>query len=433
MITQKINSLNELKRLEALRRYRILDTPPDSTLDRVTEVAAKLFDVPIALISFVDEKRVWFKSRYGLELPEIDRNPGLCASAIQSPNIYTVKDTAKDVNAIKNPLAGVYGFRFYTGAPLQTHDGYRLGTLCLLDKKPRTFTADRERILSGLATIVMNIMDLRLACMEATELQAQARNELVLKKTELETKLKLCYAELNEKNEKLMESNDELEQFIYTCSHDLTEPLRMVSVFTQLFKRKYEGAIDKDADEYINFICEGATRMNTLISSLLVFFTIGKEKQPPAPVDCNQVLDSILAVMRDEIEKHKVKIEYGELPVVMGKRSHFIQLLQNIIDNAIKFNGTGHPVISIKAEKRVFDWLFSISDNGIGIDQNYQSKIFSVFKRLHARNVYEGMGMGLAICKKIIDYNKGEIWFESKPGKGTTFYFTVNTSYSAAA
>lgn len=433
MITQESTSLNELKRLEALRRYRILDTPPDSTLDRVTEVAARLFDMPIALISFVDESRIWFKSRYGMEVPEIDRNDGLCATAIMSPNIYTVKDTYKDTEANKSSLAGKYGLRFYTGAPLLTHDGYRLGTLCLLDKKPRTFTAERERILAGLATIVMNVMDMKLNCSEAAEKEEQLRSELALQKTELDTKLKLCYAELNEKNEKLLESNDELEQFIYTCSHDLTEPLRMVSVFTQLFKRKYEGAIDKDADEYISFICEGATRMNTLINSLLTFFTVGKEKQEATLVDCNQVLDSILATMRDTIAKHKAKIEYGELPTVVGKRVHIMQLLQNMIDNAIKFNGTASPVITIKAEKRVFDWLFSVTDNGIGIDQDYQGKLFSVFKRLHARNVYEGMGMGLAICKKIIDYNKGEIWFESKPGKGTTFYFTVNTAYSAAA
>lgn len=440
MITQESQSLNEMKRLETLRRYKILDTPPDGTLDRVTEVAARLFDMPIALISFVDENRIWFKSRYGMELPEIDRNDGLFAYAIMSPNIYTVKDTYKDTEAFKDSLAGKYGLRFYTGAPLQTHDGYRLGTLCLMDKKPRTFNADRERILSGLATIVMNVIDLKLHCREATEQQEQLKAEVTqlktdisLQKTELETKLKRCYAEMELKNDKLLESNEELEQFIYTCSHDLTEPLRMVSVFTQLFKRKYEGAIDKDADEYISFICEGAGRMNTLINSLLIFFNVGKEKQDPGLVDCNQVLDTVLAIMRDTIKKHKAKIEFGNLPVVMGKKVHFIQLLQNIIDNAIKFNGTAQPVITIKAEKRVFDWLFSISDNGIGIDQVYQSKIFAVFRRLHAHNVYEGMGMGLAICKKIIDYNKGEIWFESEPGKGTTFYFTVNTAYSAAA
>ncbi|MDQ3073089.1 MAG: GAF domain-containing protein [Bacteroidota bacterium] len=168
---------NEEERLKALKRYQILDTPPDDSFDHVAALTAKLFKVPIALVSLVDEDRIWFKAKYGLEADQINRDPGLCASVILAPEVYTISDTLKDPRTLANPLvAGEMGLRFYAAAPLQTHDGYNLGTLCVLDTKPKTLNREDEENLAHLAKIVMDQMELRLAALTAVREIKEGRN-----------------------------------------------------------------------------------------------------------------------------------------------------------------------------------------------------------------------------------------------------------------
>lgn len=231
--------------------------------------------------------------------------------------------------------------------------------------------------------------------------------------------------ELRKLIDKLEVSNRELEQFAYVASHDLQEPLRMVSSFTQLLEHRYKDQLDEDADDYIGFIVEGAYRMKDLIDDLLAFSRLNTETKPFEVFNMETALNSVLSYLKSSIEEHDVKITHDSLPSINGDSSQIQQLFQNLISNAIKFRGDESPCIHISAEKTGYGWLFGVRDNGIGIDTEHQEKIFEVFRRLHTRDEYEGTGIGLSICKKIVERHGGRIWVESKEGEGSTFYFTM--------
>jgi light-regulated signal transduction histidine kinase (bacteriophytochrome) len=223
----------------------------------------------------------------------------------------------------------------------------------------------------------------------------------------------------------LVRSNAELEQFAYVASHDLQEPLRMVASFTQLLARRYRGKLDKDADEFIGFAVEGATRMQTLINDLLAYSRVGTRGKPLAPTDCGAVVKMALANLARTVEESGATVAYGSLPSVWADEVQLTQLFQNLIANAIKFKGIAPPEIHISAAKQDSQWLFAVRDNGIGIPPEQRERIFSVFQRLHHRAEYPGTGIGLAICKKIVERHGGRIWVESQPGHGATFYFSL--------
>ncbi|HTX60839.1 MAG TPA: ATP-binding protein, partial [Methanobacterium sp.] len=227
--------------------------------------------------------------------------------------------------------------------------------------------------------------------------------------------------------EKLETSNAELEQFAYVASHDLQEPLRMVSSFTQLLEKRCKDKLDEDAEDYIGFIVDGAQRMKDLIDDLLTFSRLTTYKKEFRLTDLNQVLYNVLANLQSVIEENEIRIIKKEpLPNIKCDSSQISQLFQNLISNAIKFHGDEPIRITINAISKGNKWEISVSDNGIGIEPEHQEKIFEIFKRLHTREEYEGTGIGLAICKRIVERHGGRIWVESKPGKGTTFYFTIN-------
>jgi two-component system, chemotaxis family, sensor kinase Cph1 len=226
--------------------------------------------------------------------------------------------------------------------------------------------------------------------------------------------------------EELRRSNQELEQFAYVASHDLQEPLRMVSSYTQLLARRYRGQLDDAADEFIGYAVDGANRMQTLINDLLAYSRVGTRGKPLAPIDMATLFEAARANMRVAIEESGAKVSYEALPTVMGDTTQLMQLLQNLIGNAIKFRDENRtPEIRVGAERRDGEWLFSVSDNGIGIEEQYLERIFVIFQRLHNRTEYPGTGIGLAVCKKIVERHGGKIWVESKPYEGSTFYFTL--------
>ena len=227
---------------------------------------------------------------------------------------------------------------------------------------------------------------------------------------------------------KLKTSNKELEQFAHVASHDLQEPLRMVGSFTQLLERRYKNQLDEDADDYIGFIVEGAQRMKSLIDDLLTFSKLNTEPCKYEPILIEIALDDVLFNLKSSIEENNAMITYDSLPTVMGNLSQIRQVFQNLISNAIKFHGDEQPKIHISAKEFEREWLFSVSDNGIGINLNHQEQIFSIFKRLHTRNDYEGTGIGLAICKSIVERHGGKIWVESRENEGSTFYFNMSKS-----
>jgi PAS domain S-box-containing protein len=251
----------------------------------------------------------------------------------------------------------------------------------------------------------------------------------ITKRKKAEDQLKEYQDTLEEKVEKrteeLLKSNKELEQFAYVSSHDLQEPIRMVTSFTQLLERHYKGQLDADADEYINFIVEGAHRMKYLIDDLLAFSRLNTQAREFENVKFETVLNNVLSNLSVSIKENNASINHDPLPTVMADESQMMQVFQNLIVNAIKFHGPNQPEINISAQKVKNEWIFAISDNGIGIDPEYQKQIFEVFKRLHTRKEYPGSGIGLSISQKIINRQGGRIWVESELGEGSTFYFTI--------
>jgi PAS domain S-box-containing protein len=231
--------------------------------------------------------------------------------------------------------------------------------------------------------------------------------------------------ELTKTINKLATSNEELEQFAYVASHDLQEPLRMVASFTQLLEKRYKDQLDEDADDYIGFIVEGAQRMKDLIDDLLAFSRLNTDAKGFKSTDLINVLDDVLLYLKPSIDENNVKVTIDSLPIIKCDYTQIRQLFQNLISNAIKFHSDKQPEINISAQDSGKVWLFSVSDNGIGIDAEHQKKIFDVFRRLHTRDEFEGTGIGLAICKRIVNRHRGQIWVESEPGKGSTFYFTI--------
>jgi signal transduction histidine kinase len=230
---------------------------------------------------------------------------------------------------------------------------------------------------------------------------------------------------LNKQADELKRSNADLEQFAYVASHDLQEPLRMVSGFTGLLKRRYGGKLDADADEYIEFAVSGANRMQSLINDLLGYSRVGREEVAAKAVDTQAALDQALANLQTAIEDRSAMVSCGQLPMVWANHGMLVRLFQNLISNALKFCKAERPIVRIQAEARGGDWVFSVADNGIGIDPQYKDRVFLIFQRLHKQSEYPGTGIGLAVCKRIVERNGGRIWLESEPGKGTTFFFTL--------
>jgi light-regulated signal transduction histidine kinase (bacteriophytochrome) len=224
--------------------------------------------------------------------------------------------------------------------------------------------------------------------------------------------------------EELARSNRDLEQFAYVASHDLQEPLRMVATYTQLLAERYQGKLDENADKYIHYAVEGALRMQALVKDLLAFSRVGRKQETPRETDCNLVVRNVVANLQSLIQETGARITYEVLPVLVADPSELLQLFQNLIGNAIKFRGTEPPEIRITAKEKKKEWLFSVEDNGIGIAPQHAEDVFVIFKRLHTREEYPGSGIGLAICKKIVEHNQGRIWVKSHPGVGSTFQFT---------
>ncbi len=230
---------------------------------------------------------------------------------------------------------------------------------------------------------------------------------------------------LKKTQEELGRSNAELENFAYIASHDLQEPLRMVSSYLQLLERRYKGRFDSDADEFISYAVDGASRMEGMINDLLEYSRVSTKAKPFKPTECEAVLERTLDNLKIAIEESRAVVTHTPLPTVMADGIQLVQLFQNLIGNAIKFRDKKPPQIHLSAKEQNSKWLFSVRDNGIGISPEYIERIFQVFQRLHSRADYPGTGIGLAVCKRIVEHHGGRIWVESQSGKGSTFYFTI--------
>jgi len=231
--------------------------------------------------------------------------------------------------------------------------------------------------------------------------------------------------ELARRTEELKRSNEELEQFAYVASHDLQEPLRMVTSYTQLLARRYRNRLDDDARDFIHYAVEGATRMQALINDLLAFSRVGTQGKPFSPVAMEEALRAAVDNLQVAIAESGAQVSWDSLPMVRGDRGQLIRLLQNLLSNGIKFRREDPPRLHVGGRREAARWVFSVRDNGIGIEPRHFRRIFVIFQRLHRRGEYEGTGIGLALCKKIVERHGGRIWVESEPGKGSCFYFSL--------
>ena len=230
--------------------------------------------------------------------------------------------------------------------------------------------------------------------------------------------------ELQEANEALRQSNDDLSQFAYAASHDLQEPLRMVALYGQLFQKRYAGQLDPEAERSLGFIISGAQRMEMLLRDLLTYSQTGSDEEPAVHVDCVKVLSKVTLNLQAGIEQNNAVVSWNQLPLVKAHEIRIVQLFQNLLGNAIKYRGMEPPVICVTAERQDNSWLFCVEDNGIGIQPEYAQQVFGIFKRLHGHR-YPGTGIGLAICQRIVERYGGRIWVEPGPAGGSRFYFTL--------
>ncbi len=230
---------------------------------------------------------------------------------------------------------------------------------------------------------------------------------------------------LERQTQELARSNSELEQFAWVASHDLQEPLRMVASYTQLLSKRYKGKLDADADEFIAFAVDGAMRMRRLINALLELSRVGARGKDFEATDCEAIYDRTLVNLQGLVEESGAVVTHDRLPTVLGDGTQLGQLFQNLIANAIKFRGDEQLTVHFGAEQRNGHWEFCVRDNGIGIDPEYAERIFVVFQRLHGKGDRPGTGIGLSICKKIVELHGGRIWVKSQPDEGAAFYFTL--------
>ena len=240
------------------------------------------------------------------------------------------------------------------------------------------------------------------------------------------TERKRSEEHLTKTMEELKRSNDELGQFAYVASHDLQEPLRMVASYTQLLAQRYKGRLDSDADEFIAFAVDGCNRMQGLIQDLLSYSRAGANAEALREISCEDALEKTLKNLCATIQESGAMVTHDSLPVIMMDETQLVQVFQNLIGNAIKYRGAEPPRVHVSATRNGGnEWIFSVRDNGMGIEPQYFERIFILFQRLHGQKEFEGTGIGLAMCKKIVDRLGGRIWVESQPMKGSTFYFAL--------
>jgi PAS domain S-box-containing protein len=285
--------------------------------------------------------------------------------------------------------------------------GEAIGALTIQSTQEAAFSDEDIAVLQTMADQLANAI-------ANAQLYEQAQQEIAERKRAEEA--------LAQQAEELTLS---LEQFAHVASHDLQEPLRMVASYAKLLEQRYKGRLDEDADEFIAYAVEGATRMHRLINDLLAYWRIGTRGKPLELTDCAVILSRVLANLRAAIENIGATVIQDNMPKVMADAEQLTQVFQNLIINAIQFRSDRPPEIHIGAERRDNMWVFSVCDNGIGIEPQYFERIFKIFQRLHTRTDHEGTGIGLAVCKKIVERHGGRMWVDSEPGKGSTFYFTI--------
>lgn len=365
------------------------DNPDDKTADGVANLSRSLH-----LVLKEKKPHTMAVQRYDVQSPE-----GIFEVRYWSPINIPILNTANEIDYIIHRVEDVTEF------------------VLLKDEQSKNENINRglqKKVDEMEVEIIKRSREIQKMNFEL-EQKVKERTETILKREKT----------LAEQNRILKNQNKELEQFTYITSHDLQEPLRSLVSFTELLEQEFAGKLDGNGDLYIDFIAKSSRRMQELVKGLLDYSRIGREKQL-VEVDCNQIVKDVLSDMAITLAESEAKISVDDLPKLSGYATELRQLFQNLISNAVKFRKKGVvPEVKISVQEREKDWLFAIQDNSIGIDEKDMHKLFVIFKRLNNREEYEGTGIGLAHCKKIVELHGGTIWAESKLGEGSTFKFTI--------
>jgi signal transduction histidine kinase len=389
----------EPERQKALDEYQVLDTLPEQDFDDITKLASIICEVPISVISLVDNKRQWFKSRHGeVKDTETSRDIAFCAHAILNPNeMMIVPDSSKDERFFDNPLVtGDQKVAFYAGVPLVSDSGHAVGVLCAIDNKPKELTEQQKEALKALSNQVMGQLELR-------------------------KKVK----DLENSQEELKKSNATLDKFAYVVSHDLKGPLNGIMALTEEFKEDYQDKLDECGLEMLNFIHDRSKYLITFIQGVLEYSKTPELISKREHFSAKKVVSELMAVL--QIPKtFNVCIDVEEKEIHASKAA-LQQILLNLCNNAIKYNEKQQGELSIGFRESQEHYHFSVMDNGPGIPKEHHQKIFELFTTLGTTDRYneQGTGIGLSTVKKLVDQMGGAIEIISEPGEGATFHFTI--------
>ena len=380
----------EAERIQTLKRYDILDTPPDGSFDRITKLAAKLLNVPIAIVTMVDTDRIWFKSRYGIDVSQIGRDPGLCASAVLSDEIYLVEDATKDPRTLANPLvAGSFGLQFYAAAPLKVKNGHNLGTLCIIDKQPRHLSNYEKQLLQDLADILIDEMELRLAARTAIYQQTQVLN---------------------------------------MAAHDLKNPLTTIPLWADLINDQVNTKVVSDMCDKINGAAKKMTNTinewlkNAASEAKQIKLNITKlnfANLIKRVVDTNQVLANK--------KNQNLQFTMEDRPEVYGDETKLTEIVDNLINNAIKYCEKDKN-ITIALKQKNDKAVLEVIDEGPGLTEEDKNNLFQRFTRLSAKPTggETSTGLGLSIVKVLVEAHHGNISAESEgKNKGSKFIIEI--------
>jgi len=379
----------EEDRIKALKKYQILDTPPDGSFDRITELAAKLLNVPIAIVTLVDTDRIWFKSRYGITLNQIGRDDGLCSSAILSDDIYVVEDAVKDLRTLANPLvAGEFGLQFYAAVPIKVKGNYNLGTLCVIDKNPRGISDSEILILKNLADILIDQIELRLEARKAVSRQ----NEL-----------------------------------LHIAAHDMKSPLTIIPIWSDLIKN--EKPKSEKTDQMCTKIKEASSKMLCIVDELLESARI-ESSEVHLNLEKINLPDHIASVVSTnniiaENKNQTISFISKNDIYVYGDENKLTIIAENLINNAIKYSPNGSTIlVEIKTDNKKA--IMSVTDEGYGFGENDKEKLFQRFASLNnqATGREASAGLGLSIVKILVEAHHGSIYAESS-GRNKGSIFTV--------
>lgn len=393
------NTQKEQDRLKALKSLKILDSQPEKEYDELTELAAYICDTPVALISLIDKDRQWFKSKIGLDVCETERKISFCTHALNQPEeIYEIEDTFNNELFKDNPLVMEKGIRFYAGAPLNHKNGYALGTICVIDFKPKKLSDKQKLALNNLSNQVVKLLELR------------SKNE-----------------NLREVQSNLREKNAQLRNFAGVVSHDMKMPLSNIIVTIDILKSKYKKVIDESGFEYLNNLKQSAFKMSDYISNILTHYESDDitSKNSKEEVDVNELLENIIELL-DVNDNCDINLPSEQMLIKCNKAA-IEQILLNLIGNSLKYNDKDKIIVDIEVSEDDDFYYFSVKDNGIGIPKEKQKDIFKLFSTVAEkdRRGQKGNGIGLSTVRKLINNLGGTIHVESEEGVYTKLSFSV--------